>query len=132
MVSLYDNYSIGYQKLNIGGKNMETVNLFKKTFKNGGYDKDTYFVKLAKTGVCVTAYLSSSFKNKMLGDDVDFPVTVELDVNKNDYFIKDEEYENKEGITLSKKVIVLQGYRGISHLELERVTLSDLDVEKSE
>lgn len=109
---------------------MEKVSLFKKTYRNGGFEKDTYFVKLEKTGVCVSASLSTNFKNKMLGDDMVFPVTVELDLSKNDYFIKDEEYENKDGITLVKPVIVLQNYRSIEHLEIEQRSISDLDVVK--
>lgn len=109
---------------------MENVNLFKKVVRNGGYERDTYFVKLPKTGACISANPTTSFKNKMLGDDVDFPVTLELDITKNDYFIKDEEYVNNDGITMTKPVIVIQNYRSIQHLELEQRTLSDLDVEK--
>ncbi len=107
---------------------METVSLFKKVYRNGGFERDTYFVKLEKTGICVSASLSTNFKNKMLGADVDFPVKVVLDKDKNDYFIKDEEYENKDGITMTKPVIVIQNFREISHLEIESRSLSDLDV----
>lgn len=109
---------------------MEKVNLFRKVYRNGGYDRETFFVKLEKTGVALSASLTKDFKNKMLGADVDFPVSVVLDITKNDYFIKDEEYENENGITMVKQVVVLQGFREISHLELEQRTLSDFDVVK--
>lgn len=107
---------------------MENVKLFKKVVKtNDGKEFDTFFVRLNKSGLCFSARLSNKFKEMIIKKDVSFPIELDLDVNKNDYFLIDEDYDNEDGITLTKKVVVLQNCQDMKHYNMPSMSLTELE-----
>lgn len=109
-------------------ENVITVALFKKHVVVGEKEWDTHFITLPNSKRCISANLTNKFKESIIRENVDFPISITLDADKDDYFLKEEEYENSDGVTLTKDVVVIQNYRSMEHLEIAKRTLNELDV----
>lgn len=102
------------------------MNLFRKSVKgNNNTTFDTFFLKYPNANICISCSLTNDCKKAIAKTGVDFPLEIEL-LDNEDYFITQEKYLDKEGITRFKDVVVIQKFTGLKHLEIQGLTLNDI------
>lgn len=108
------------------------MHLFAKKHKTKeGKDFTTYFVRYDNPEIklSINTNLTNDVKSKIQLSKVSFPLKITLTDGK-DYFLTTEKYDNENGITMYRDVLVIKDYTNLEALELTNKTLKDFYDEK--
>lgn len=109
---------------------MLSLLVFKKGYK-GVNEKgkevayDRYFTSEPDGSFKMSATLTNDFKDKLKDLDVKFPILVELDEAKHDYFFAKDTFDNESGEVDSIYKIVISNAQTISNAEVKQVSYED-------
>ena len=103
----------------------EKLLLFKKNQKKGdGTTFPKYFMTTEGNDFSISTELSNDAKAQIVSSGLNFPLEVTL--GDEDYFLKQESYENANGVKLKKDVIVILSFTNIAKANLPKKTIADL------
>lgn len=100
----------GYESVNEKGKKIS-------------YDR--YFTSEPDGSFKMSATLTNAFKEKLNSLDVKFPILVDLDETKHDYFFVKDTFDNETGEVDSIYKIVINDAQTISNGEVKQVTYEE-------
>lgn len=108
---------------------MLSLLVFKKgyTTKVNGkeIEYDRYFTSEPDGSFKMSATLTNDFKKKLENLDVKFPILVDLDETKHDYFFAKDTFDNESGEVDSIYKIVISNAQTISNAEVKQVSYEE-------
>ena len=107
---------------------MKTILLYVKKFNNAkGGTFEKHFASY--NGIVMEAQLTKVTRPKIEAEKLNWPV--KLDLDDEDYFIKEKTFERKDGGKGTKEVLVILDYQNAEQGELNKRTLDDIVEEEA-
>lgn len=107
---------------------MKTILLYVKKFNNAkGGTFEKHFASY--NGIVMEAQLTKITRPKIEAEKLNWPV--KLDLDEEDYFIKEKTFTRKDGSEGTKEVLVILDYQNAEQGEFKKKTLDDLVEEEA-